>query len=78
MLRWIRGKTRTMMGIVVPGKTRRGRPRPGWIDNNWEDIKKYELTADITENRQDIGANLLTNIRVILFEGLERFVADCS
>ena len=29
-----------------------GRPRRRWIDNTREDIKKYELTADMTENRQ--------------------------
>ena len=39
-----------MMEVVVPGKRRRGRPR--WTDNNREDMTKYELTADVTENRQ--------------------------
>ena len=42
-----------MMGMVVPGKIRRGRPRRRWIDNNREDMNKYELTADMTENRQN-------------------------
>ena len=41
------------MDMVVPGKRRRGRPRRSWIDNSWEDMKKYELTADMTENRRD-------------------------
>ena len=41
------------MDMVVPGKRRRGRPRWSWIDNSWEDMKKYELTADMTENRRD-------------------------
>ena len=40
------------MDMVVPGKRRRGRPRRRWIDNNREDMSKYELTADMTENRQ--------------------------
>ena len=40
------------MVMVVPGKRRRGRPRRRWIDNNREDMSKYELTADMTENRQ--------------------------
>ena len=34
------------------GKRRRGRPRLRWTDNNREDMTKYELTADMTENRQ--------------------------
>ena len=44
--------SRKIMDIVVPGKRRRGRPRRRWIDNNREDMSKYELTADMTENRQ--------------------------
>ena len=40
------------MEMVVTGKRRRGRPRRRWIDNNREDMNKYELTADMTENRQ--------------------------
>ena len=44
--------SRKMMEMVVPGKRRRGRPRRRWIDNNREDMSKYELTADMTENRQ--------------------------
>ena len=39
--------SRQMMEMVVPGKIRRGRPRLRWIDNNREDMTKYELTADI-------------------------------
>ena len=31
---------------------KKGRPRLRWIDNNREDMTKYELTADMTENRQ--------------------------
>ena len=46
--------SRKMMDMVVPGERRRGRPRLRWIDNNREDMKKYELTADMTENRQYI------------------------
>ena len=38
--------------MVVPGKRRRGRSRRRWIDNNREDMSKYELTANMTENRQ--------------------------
>ena len=44
--------SRKMMDMVVPGKRRRGRPRRRWIGNNGEDMSKYELTADMTENRQ--------------------------
>ena len=44
--------SRKNMDMVVPGKGRRGRPRRRWIDNNREDMSKYELTADKTENRQ--------------------------
>ena len=42
--------SRTMMDMVVPGKRRRGLPRRRWIDNNREDMNKYELTADITDS----------------------------
>ena len=41
-----------IMDMVVPGNRRRGRPRRRWIDNNREDMSKYELTADMTENIQ--------------------------
>ena len=41
-----------MMDVVVSGKRRRGRPRLRWTDNNREDMTKYELTADMAENRQ--------------------------
>ena len=42
-----------MMDMVVPGKRKSGRPRRRWIDNNREDMNtNYELTADMTENRQ--------------------------
>ena len=44
--------SRKIMDMVVTGKRRRGRPRRRWIDNNREDMSKYELTADMTENRQ--------------------------
>ena len=44
--------SRKMMDMVVPGKRRRRRPRLRWTDNNREDMTKYELTADMTENRQ--------------------------
>ena len=47
-----RQPSRKMMDMVVPGKRRRGRPRLRWTDNNREDMTKYELTADMTENRQ--------------------------
>ena len=43
--------SRKIMDMIVPGKRRRGRPRRRWIDNN-RDMSKYELTADMTENRQ--------------------------
>ena len=41
-----------MMDVIVPGKRRRRRPRLRWTDNHREDMTKYELTADTTENRQ--------------------------
>ena len=44
--------TKNIMDMVVPGKRRKGRPRRTWIDNNREDMSKYELTADMTEDRQ--------------------------
>ena len=44
--------SRKMMDVVVPGKRRRGRPRLRWIDNTREGMTIYELTADMTENRQ--------------------------
>ena len=45
-------RRRQMMDMVVPGKSRRGRPRRRLIDNNRENVNKYELTGDMTENRQ--------------------------
>ena len=44
--------SRKMMDVIVLGMRRRGRPRLRWTDNNREDMTKYELTADMTENRQ--------------------------
>ena len=44
--------SRKMMGMVVPGTRKRGWPIRRWIDNNREDMNKYELTADLSENRQ--------------------------
>ena len=44
--------SRKVMDMDVTGKRRRGRPRLRWKDNNREDMTKYELTADMTENRQ--------------------------
>ena len=44
--------SRKIMDMFVPGKRRRGRPRRRWIDNNREDMSKYEITADMTENSQ--------------------------
>ena len=43
--------SRKMMDMDVTRKRRRGRPRLRWTDNNREDMTKYELTADMTENR---------------------------
>ena len=37
--------------MVIPVKRIRGRPILRWIDNSREDLNKYELTADKTENR---------------------------
>ena len=34
------------------GEEKKGRSRLRWTDNNREDMTKYELTADMTENRQ--------------------------
>ena len=42
--------SRIMMDMVVPGKRRRGRSRRRLIDKTSRN--KYELTADMTENRQ--------------------------
>ena len=39
-------------GHGCTGEEKEGRPRRRWIDNTREDIKKYELTADMTENTQ--------------------------
>ena len=36
----------------VPGKRKRGRHRRRWLDNIGEDMKEYEMIADMTENRQ--------------------------
>ena len=44
--------SRKNMNTIVPGKRRMGRPRRRWIDNTREDMKKYELRADMIENRQ--------------------------
>ena len=38
-----------MTDMVVAGKRRRGRPRARWLDNTREDMKTYELTADVTK-----------------------------
>ena len=38
-------------GHVRTGEEK-GRPRWRWVDNNREDVNKYKLTADMTENRQ--------------------------
>ena len=40
------------MDMVVAAKRKTGRPRRRWIDNTRDDMNKYELTADLTENRQ--------------------------
>ena len=42
-----------MLNMVVgpTGKEKKG-PRQRWIDNNREYMRKYEPTADMTENRQ--------------------------
>ena len=34
------------------GEDKKGRPKLRWTDNNREDMTTYELTADMTENRQ--------------------------
>ena len=44
--------SRKIMDVVVSGKRIRGLPRLRWTDNNREDMTKYELTADMTENGQ--------------------------
>ena len=31
---------------------KKGRPRRRWLDNTREDMEKYEMTTDMTENRQ--------------------------
>ena len=43
--------SKQIIDVVVPGKRRRGRPILRWTDNNREYMTKYELTADMTENR---------------------------
>ena len=42
---------RKMMDMVVLGKRRRGRPRRRRIDNTREDMRKFEMTTDMTENK---------------------------
>ena len=39
-------------GHGCTGEEKKGRPRRRWIDNNMEYVNKYELTADMIENRQ--------------------------
>ena len=48
-----------MMGMVVPGKRRRG-----WIDNNQENMTKYELTVDMTEYRQYWKMMVMTDTQI--------------
>ena len=43
---------KTNDGDGCTGEEKKGRPRWRWIDNTWDDTKKYELTDDMTENRQ--------------------------
>ena len=43
---------KTKYGHGRTGEEKKARPRRRWIDNNREDMSKYELTADMTENRQ--------------------------
>ena len=44
--------SRQMMDMVVSGKRGRVRYRLRWNYNNREDMTKFQLTADMTENRQ--------------------------
>ena len=44
--------SRKMMEMFAQGKRRRGRSRRSWINNTRDDMNKYELTADMTDNRQ--------------------------
>ena len=39
------------MEMGVPWKIRRGRPRRRWLQDTREDMNKYEMTSDMTENR---------------------------
>ena len=34
------------------GEEKKGLPRREWIDNNREDMNKYEIKADMTEKRE--------------------------
>ena len=52
LLKNMRADDKCAMSMVVTGKRRRGRPTLRWTDNIREDMTKYELTADMTENRQ--------------------------
>ena len=57
LVRTCQGKRRRQLikendGRGRTGEEKKGRPRLRWTDNNREDITKYELTADMTENRQ--------------------------
>ena len=44
--------SRKLTNMIVPGERRRGRPRWRRIDNTRDDMNKYKLTDDMTENRQ--------------------------
>ena len=45
--------SRKIIDMVVQGKIlKKGWPKQKLLDNTREDMKKYELTADMTKNRQ--------------------------
>ena len=48
----VRRRRQPLKKIMDTEKIRRGRPIRRWLDNIGEDMKKYEMTADLAENSQ--------------------------
>ena len=40
-----------MMGMEVPGKRRRGRPKRRWLDNIRNDLSERELSGEEAQDR---------------------------
>ena len=43
--------TKKMLNIQVQGKRRRGMPKKGWIDNIRDDMKEYNMTEEMAQDR---------------------------